>query len=98
MSQLSRWVSLPPSLVELRRTRSPNPPYSMRLLLEHFLEQRLRPLQSFFGEDHRLHLSHRIVDHALVVQTAEHVPIHTFPCPAAVVQGQEQRQRRVVDL
>jgi hypothetical protein len=29
MSQLSRWVSLPPSLVELRRTRSLNPSYGL---------------------------------------------------------------------
>jgi hypothetical protein len=33
------------------------------------------------------------------VQAAEHIPIETFPGPAAVVQRQiEQRQRRVVDL
>jgi hypothetical protein len=30
MSLLSQWVSLPPSLVELRRTRSLNPSYKLR--------------------------------------------------------------------
>src|SRR3954468_10002232 len=30
MSRLSRWVSLPPSLVELRRTRSLNPSCKLR--------------------------------------------------------------------
>src|ERR1700730_14068416 len=99
MSQLSRWVSLPPSLVGLRRTRSLNPSYVMRLLLEHFLGQRLRPLQSFLREDHRFNLAHGIVDHALVVETAEHIPIKAFPRPDAVVQRQiEQRQCRIVDL
>src|SRR5258708_38439598 len=69
------------------------------LLLEHLLKQRLRPLQSLLREDHRFHLAHRIVNHALVVKTAEHSPIETFPGSITVVQRQiEQRQRRVVDL
>src|SRR5450756_1815819 len=86
MLPLPRWVSL----------RSTHP---TKLLFEHLLEQRLRPLQSLFGEGYRFPLARRVVDHALVMQTAERVPIQILPGKAAVVQGQiEQRQRRVVDL
>src|SRR4051794_6257260 len=56
------------------------------LLFKHFLKQRLGPFQSFLREDHRFHLADGIVDHALVVQAAEHVPIESFPGPVAVVQ------------
>src|ERR1022692_1713010 len=82
-----------------RVSAPPNPPHTMLLLLQHLLQQLLRPLQSFARENHRFHLADRIVDHVLVVQSAEHIPIESFPGPAAVMQCQiKQRQRRVVDL
>jgi hypothetical protein len=53
------------------------PPYGYTehdSLLEHRLEQFLRTFQPLLREDHRLHLAYGIVDHALVVQAAEHTP------------------------
>src|SRR5260370_25378461 len=81
--------------LRLRLTR----PTDHVLLFKHFLKQRLRPLEPFLRKSHRFHLAHGIVDHALVMQTAEHAPVKAFPGPAAVVQRQiEQRQSRIVDL
>ena len=49
-----------------------------RELFKQFLEQSLRPLQPFFRKDHRFHLADGVVDHAFVMQAAEHVPIKAF--------------------
>src|SRR5437879_2678727 len=69
------------------------------LLLEQFLEQCLRAFKSLRREHHRLHLADGIVNHALLMKTAEHIPIESLPCPILTVQGQiEQGQRGVVDL
>jgi hypothetical protein len=74
---------------------SGNPPS----LPEHRLEQFLRAFESLRREDHRFHFADGIVNHALVVQAAEYVPVHAFPGAAVIVESQiEQRQRCVVDL
>jgi hypothetical protein len=63
-------------------------PTDHTLLFEHLFKQRLRPLQSFFRENHRFHLADGIADHALVVQTPKHVSIKSFPGVVTIVQCQ----------
>jgi hypothetical protein len=64
------------------------------------LEEKLaRTFETLLGQDNRLGFSHRIADHALVVQAIHCSPVMSLPGATFVVERQkEQRQHHLVHL